>query len=290
MVSAVTTPSALGDSLDVVTASARIVREHEGVMPQLVDMVTLATGTGLDWREVSHAQLAATAVGATTVLDNAQQLSDTLFTITPQVIGLLTVITDQVKARISPLSWSKTGSLAQNAIQRRKDEDGLVILQSGTTFAGAGTTLTSGHCAAARSQISSSDTEPGNPPYRLVLHGFQIKDINDEITAGVGTYPVGEGLTARVFAEFFQGMIAGAQLYEAGNIVIDSNVDAPGGLFAREGIVLVQGRAARIAPVRDEGLGGGALKIYHYDEYAYGGRASFEWVKQILSDATAPTS
>ena len=41
--------------------------------------------------------------------------------------------------------------------------------------------------------------------------------------------------------------------------------------------------------VRDEALGGGATKIYHYDEYAYGERLN-TWGVELYSDATAPTS
>ena len=49
-----TTTSALADSLDDVRSSARIVREYEGVMPQLVDKVTLGEGVGLDWKEIKY--------------------------------------------------------------------------------------------------------------------------------------------------------------------------------------------------------------------------------------------
>ena len=280
----------LDDSLPVVVAAARQVREFEGVMPNLCDKVTLDEGTGQSWREVSMAQLTAQEVTETTRLDNPQQMSDTLFTITPTVVGIQTLVTDRVAARISPKAYAQVGSLAQNAIERKKDEDGLTVLDGATTeLGGSSTTLTSGHISAATYRISSNTTEPGNPPYRCVLHGFQIKDIADEITAGVGTYNLSEGPTARVFAEKFQGMIAGAQIYEDGNITITSNA-AKGGVFAQEAIVIVQGRAPRTATVRREDIGGGATVLYLYDEYAYGERSSGNWLFEIHSDATAPTS
>ena len=285
-----TITQSLDDSLPVVVAAARQVREFEGVMPNLCDKVTLDEGTGQSWREVSMAQLTAQEVTETTRLDNPQQMSDTLFTITPTVVGIQTLVTDRVAARISPKAYAQVGSLAQNAIERKKDEDGLTVLDGATTeLGGSSTTLTSGHISAATYRISSNTTEPGNPPYRCVLHGFQIKDISDEITAGIGTYPVGEGLTARVFAEKFQGMVSGAQIYEDGNITITSNA-AKGGVFAQEAIVIVQGRAPRTATVRREDIGGGATVLYLYDEYAYGERSSGNWLFEIHSDATAPTS
>ena len=285
-----TITQSLDNSLPVVVAAARQVREFEGVMPNLCDKVTLDEGTGQSWREVSMAQLTAQEVTETTRLDNPQQMSDTLFTITPTVVGIQTLVTDRVAARISPKAYAQVGSLAQNAIERKKDEDGLTVLDGATTeLGGSSTTLTSGHISAATYRISSNTTEPGNPPYRCVLHGFQIKDIADEITAGVGTYNLSEGPTARVFAEKFQGMIAGAQIYEDGNITVSSNA-AKGGVFAQEAIVIVQGRAPRTATVRREDIGGGATVLYLYDEYAYGERSSGNWLFEIHSDATSPTS
>jgi len=84
-------------------------------------------------------------------------------------------------------------------------------------------------------------------------------------------------------------MIAGAQIYPDGNITIDSDADGKGGVFAQEALVLVQGRAPRMVAERAEEIGGGATKIYHYDEYAYGERLD-TWGVEIYSDCTAPTS
>ena len=291
MASGNTTTASLADSLPSMRQEARTVREYEGVMPQLVDKKTLGEGMGLDWNEITYAQLVAQAVTESTELNNPQQISDTLLTITPTVVGIETLITDRVMKRISKNGLAKIGALAQQAIQRKKDEDGLVVLDGATTsLCGAGTTLTSGHITAAKNRISSNVTEPGNPPYRAVLHGYQIKDITDEIIAGVGTYNVSDGLTARVFAEGFSGMIGGAQVYEDGNITIDSAADAKGGVFAQEGIVLVQGRSPWILTKERPEIGGGAASVYHYDEYAYGERSSGNWLYEIYSDATAPSS
>lgn len=288
-----TTTGSLADSLDDVRSSARIVREHEGGIPQLVEKQTLGEGIGLSWQEITYAQLTAQAVTETTELDNPQQMADTLLTITPTVVGIETFLTDRVRARISKKGFAKMGSLAQNAIQRKKDEDGLTLLASGATTSepGAGVTLTSGYIASASYNISSNTTEPANKPICCVLHGFQLKDIFDELVAGVGTYVVNEGPTARVFSNKFDLPIAGCEVYEDGNITINSSTDdADGGVFAKEGIILVQGRAPRVVDVRNEKRGGGGFHVYHYDEYAYGERSSGNWVYRMRSDATAPTS
>lgn len=292
MASGDTTTGSLTDSLDSVRSAARIVREQEGGVQQLVRRETLGEGIGLSWMEVKMSKLTASRVSETTLLDNPQEIADSLTTITPTVTGIHTFITDRVAARINKKAYAQIGSLAQNAIERLKDEDGITVVASGATTASpaAGNVLTSGHIAAAKVLISSNATEPGKPPYRCILHGYQIKDIFDELVAGVGTYVVSEGMTARVFSTGFNLPIAGVEIYENGNIPIVTGDDATGGVFAQEGIILVQGRAPRVATVRKEDVGAGGTAVYHYDEYAYGLGNSTTWVKAITSDATSPSS
>lgn len=290
MASGNTTTTSLADSLPTLIMSARVVREQVGGMQALVERQTLGEGVGNTWNEVSMAKLTAQAITETTDLDNPQQISDTLFSITPTVVGIETLITDRVAARISKNAYAKVGGLAQSAIERKKDEDGITMLDGFSTGspASGSSTLTSGHIAAGVSRIQGNATEPGKPPFRCVLHPYQIKDIQDEIIAGVGTYPIESGLTAEVFARGFAGMVSQAQIYPNGNISITGN-EAKGGVFAQDALVIVQGRVPRAVPVRKENIGGGATAIYHYDEYAYGERLDI-WGFELYSDATAPTS
>jgi hypothetical protein len=286
-----TTTDALADSLPIVIAAARIIREYEGVMPQLCDLQELDPNTGLSWNEISLAQLTAQAVTETTKLNNPQQMSDAMFSITPSVTGIHTFTSDRVAARISKKAWAKTGALAMNAIVRKKDEDGLTALDGATTsLCGAGNTLASGHIRAGAVRITSNATEPANSPLRCVLHGFQLKDIEDELTAPLGTYEITEGETARVFKEGFRGTINNARVYEAGNITIDSADDAKGGVFARDALVLVQGIALRTETRREPDIGGGGTSMWVYDEYAYGERSAGNWLYEIYSDCSTPTA
>lgn len=287
-----TITTSLADSLPTVIASARVTREQEGVMAQLVDRETLEQGTGLSWNEITLAHLTAMAITETTDLsNNPQMLSDTLFSIKPTQIGIHTVITDEVARRISAKAYAKTGQLAEMAMVLKVDQDGLAVLDGATTsLAGAGTTLTSGHIGAAVRRITSNTTEPGPQPIRAVLQGYQIKDIEDEMKGGIGTYPIPEGETARVFREGFRGGINGAQVYEDGNIVIDGSDDAKGGVFSQQGIVLVQGFGLKTEIQRLPNIGGGANALYMYESYAYGERSAGNWLIEIYSDATAPTS
>src|SRR3990167_6860811 len=106
-----TTTGSLADSLDDVRSSARVTRDYEGVVSKLCDKQTLGEGIGLSWQELTYAQLTAQAITETTELDNPQQFSDSLLTITPTVTGIETFILDRVQARISKKGYAKIGSL-----------------------------------------------------------------------------------------------------------------------------------------------------------------------------------
>uniref|UniRef100_A0A6M3IPE5 Putative capsid protein n=1 Tax=viral metagenome TaxID=1070528 RepID=A0A6M3IPE5_9ZZZZ len=292
MASGYTTSTVLTDSLDDVRSSARITREQEGKMTQVVDRKFLGEGIGPNWNEVTYAQLTAMAVTESTDMDeNFQQLSDSLLTIIPTMVGISTFITDRLVKMMNKTAYAKTGKLAMNAIVRKMDQDGITVLDGATTsLCGAGTTLTSGHISAAVARISGNTTEPGAPPYFAVLHGYQIKDIADEITAGVGTYALPEGITARVWSDGFEGRCGGAMVIKDGNITIDASADAKGGVFAQEGIVLVMNRNIDAKEKYLPNIGGGGNAVYVYVDYAYGERSAGNFLYEIYSDATAPTS
>lgn len=292
MATGVTTTGSLADSLDVVVASARLTNEQEGGMSQLVTRESLDKGTGLDWKEVTYAKLTAAAVTETSENENYQQLSDTVLTITPTMVQIVTALTKRLEARMTNKGWRKLGVLAQQGMTRKMDTDGVAVLDAaGTTLAGTGVTLTSGHIAAAVSRIRGNVTEPAHGPIHAVIHPYQTYDLQAELLGALGTYPIADGETAKVYREGFKGKISGAYIFEDGNITPDSVPDAKGGVFPKEGIVLVQGTGPRSDTEWKPRLGGGTTLITLTNEYAYGERkSSIPWLFGIKSDATVPSS
>lgn len=295
MATGATTTTALADSLPVVIDSARSVREYEGTYSRTCEMHRLPAGTGLDWDEITIAQLTAQSVTENTTLDNPQQLSDTKLTITPTQVGIQVRWTNKAKHRLSKIVLAKTGALAQQAMDRKKDEDYITLLDGATNSQpGTGSALTSGVISAAVANITGNVTEGATGPICTVLHPFQLKDIQDEIVAGIGTYTIPAGMSEETFRRGFSGTLFGTNVYTDGNITIDSTPDAKGGVHAKMGVICVQGMApaAYIKPLPE--VGGGAEDMFLYDDYAFGERlaagstSAFVW--EIYSDATAPTS
>ena len=292
-----TTTDALADSLDTVVASARNTREQVGVMTKSVDLVTLQKNTGLTWKEITLAQLTAQNVTETTVFENPQQFSDTAFNITPTVSGVHTFITDRVGATISKKTLVRMGRLAQEAIERKKDIDGLTAIDAFTiSLGGTGSSLASGFIRAARSRITSNTTEPAPMSGQIfgVFHGFQIKDLEDEIlnpTTGALAAQLEQGPTANVFMNGTVGTIGGVIIREDGNLTITSaTTSAKGGVFHRQALVLVQGRSPWVRVREEPHIGGGGTSMWQYDESTYGERSAGNWGLEVQTDATVPTS
>jgi hypothetical protein len=273
-------------------ADARIVREHEGTWQRTTDKRDLKEGTGLNWQEISLAQLTASDITETTTNENAQQIADTLLQSEPTMTQILVKVTDRTYRKIADVVESKMGTLAGNAMMRKKNDDYLSLFSTfaATADPGAGNPLSFGHIAASVNRIKSNTTEPAISPVHAVLHGFQIKDIQDELLAGVGTYNVPEGITEETFRKGFAGTVAGANVWEDGNIAIITGDDAIGAVHAQEGVVAVSGMTIKTETRRDPSFGGGADEVFMTDEYSFVERSASNWAYGQTSDATAPTS
>ena len=287
-----TTTSSVSEALPVIIESARIVRLFVNVVTKLVDRHTLPQGSGLVWNEIALNNLTASNITETTILENPQQLSDNLFQIVPLQVGISTLITDRTRRRISANVAGLIGQLAGRAMERKKDIDGLTIIANATTALGGSTlTMQSGYVAAGVARIQGNSTEPLlQGPYYTVLHPFQVKAIQDEVVAGIGTYNVPQGLTEETFRQGYSGNLFGTEVYTDGNITIDSTTSAKGGVFGKLAIVLVQGYEPRAETQRRPDIGGGSDVMYMYDEYAYGERSAGNWLYSIYTDVTSPSS
>jgi hypothetical protein len=290
-----TTTGSLTDALPSIIADARIVKENAGTWQRTCDVRRQKANTGLNWQEFALSQIAAQDITETTNNRNFQQLAGTLFSVEPTMSQIILKITDRTFRKLSSIVIGKFGSLSGNAMIRKDDEDYLALFSTFATTAspGAGNPLSFGHIAAAKSNITSNTTEPSLAEVFSVLHGFQIKDIQDEVLAGVGTYTIPEGMTADVFRMGFSGTVAGSNVFEDGNITIDSNTDAPGATHSREGVVAIIGLDRKPETDRDLYFGGGADVISLVSEKAFAERKSGTtqvWAYLHLSDATAPTS
>lgn len=293
MAAGITTSGTLSDSKNAVVADARIVREYEGTWMRVCEKQNLADGTGDYWTRVTIDQMAAQDITETTENTNSQQYADTVFSMTPEMTQILIKITDRTYRRIASVVKSKMGTAAGNAMARKKNEDYLALYSTFSTAVqpGSGVSFSYGYVSAAKNRISSNTTEASTAKIHTILHGFQWKDVWDEVVQ-IGTYPVPSGMTAEMFARGPQpvGMIAGSTGYEDGNIAISSN-NARGATHSVEAVIALQGMGIKPETRRDPAYGGGADELFLTDEYSFAEfNSTAGWAFGHLSDATAPTS
>lgn len=288
---AITTFGSLGDSQELIIDSARITREFVGTYKRTCENQKLDDNTGASWEEITLGQLTAQGITETTQLDNPQEITDSIITSTPQMVGIEICVTDRAYRRLPKTVIAKMGPLAQNAINRKADEDYIAMFATATTtLAGTGQSLTGGHISAGKVRIRSNVTEGALGEIHCVHHGFPLKDIADEIRSGVGTYAIPAGMTEQVYRNGFDGMVDGVHIWEDGNIAINSTPDARGVIHAKEALLHIQGKSAWTEKRRRPDLGGGADEIFYYDEYSFLERSAGNWMFGLLNDATAPTS
>jgi hypothetical protein len=290
-----TLSTTLSGALPSIIADARIVREFDGVWQRTCDMKKLKKGTGLSWQEFTLQQIDAQDITETTRMENSQIYAGVLLSSTPQMTQIMIKVTDRTYEKVATVVTSKFGSLAGNAMKRKKDEDYLSLFSTFATTAspGTGNPLSFGHITAAVANARSNVTEGTEAEMYAVLHGFQVKDIQDEILQGVGTYTVPQGMTAETFRKGFTGTVAGANVFTDDNITITATPDAFGAVHAREGVVAIQGASIKTETRRDPSFGGGADEVFMTDDYSFVERTSAgtqTWCYLIRSDATAPTS
>lgn len=295
MASGFTTTSALADSLDDIRASARLVNESKGVIASTADKRVLGKGTGTTWQEVSYAHLVATAVTETTQNDNFQQISDALIGVTPTKVQITVLITDIVRNQMIREGVKLIGELAMNAVVRKREEDGVVVLDGATTTLGTtATTLASSSLTGCRSRAvgNTSEAAPVDAVFYFIGHPYHIKDLADEITAGVGTYPVPSGLSAEVFRNGLKGEIGGILIKESMHITPNSTPDAIGGVYpgGKGGaLLLIEDAEIKTELERLPRTGGGSDAITVTAMYGYGERSPGNWLYRTIGDATDPS-
>jgi len=277
--------------LNAMVASARRRTQFPtNVMPRVVDNERLEEGTGTSWREFLAENLTAQNYGEADTIDNPQLLSGSILSVTPQLVAIQTFIGRRVQGRLSPKAFATFGALGQEAIERKKNTDGHAVFATATTTLGASaTTLSYTNVDSAIQRIRSDATEPGQEPIAVVLHGYGIHDIRSEIIGGVGTYAIPEGMTAETFRSGFSGLLNGGNVFLDGLIAVDGTPDAIGGVFAKRGILLVQGFSPWKESREEPQKGYGGMNVWLKDEYLYAERSPGNWLFGIQHDATAPT-
>ena len=283
---AVTTSSSIGHVVDTVIAEARRTQMHRTVMEPLVRTYRVSKGAGDRLEIPKFGTVTAGALVEGTDMTNPQTLTTTKLTITPAEVGAQIVVTDRALRTAREDMSRAAGRVLGDAIAQKLDKDLLGLLDGfSTSLGGAGTNITMGHLRAAVSRLHGA-AQPAPKPHFAVLHPYQAHDLAADISP-TGTYPVPSGISQTVLENHWVTRAFGVDVFQAGNLTVDANDDAKGGLFSKEAIVLVVFKDWAVERERDASLRAWELNVvadYGFGEY------EDSWGVELLFDAATPRS
>lgn len=285
----------LDKGLDYTIDAARRVREHMGVVSRLCDRKKLKRGKGFSYNEPRLGQLEARDLPEHGFINDPQtHYIEEVISIRPRGVGIQTIITDTLKWHLNPMVFAQMGKQAQEAVTRKKDIDGLMAFNAATLTENNAGAFNYHELRNFRYTMTASD-DPAKGQVRVIMHGFQMKSIEDDLIDNVRqerqSYgEVSKGVTADVLRN---GMtlrnVSGVRIFEDNNIRIrSSRAKAP--VFVKEGMLLVEDMIMSKATDRLEDYGEGATRLHLRDRYKYGSRRPTLWIGYIESDATTPVN
>jgi hypothetical protein len=249
MATGVTGTAVIDNSFRPMLDASKFIIEHVPQMDKLVRKETIPAGQGgayrqPTWNTLDDAQDLQEGVDVT----QAQQLADTIESYTPTEVGHLVSVTDRVKKTVGPKVIAAAGKLMGEAMARRIDKDGLTMLDGFSLPIGsASTALTWEHIGAARTAIFGGgggaaalfEPAPRDAPVYGVFHPHQTWILAKDF-APAGSVELSSGKSVDIQASGkIPSRVAGVEMYEDGNLTIDSSDDAKGGVYSKEALLLV---------------------------------------------------
>ena len=229
----------------------------------------------------------------------AQQITDTLMTLTPAEFGAQVVLTDMMLLTVKDEFFRVAGRILADSFDRQREQtlcddfDNYSNDQGTTT----GVTLNLGNIMAGHAAIKYGQPaaaagrggEPGPDPITMVATPAQIHDAKKTMAGGIGAAAnsqITPDLSQTPFSETF--MVAGVSVKSSININKDSLDDAKLAIFSREAQILVElGDSPDVERERDASLRGWELNFV--GRWARG-EYNDSWGVEGLYDSTNPTS
>ena len=295
---AINTTGVLGDTIPTIIEEARFTEQFKEVISSLAWRINKDLHSGTTVNIPYFGTVTANALSEGIDMVNPQAMADTNVQFTPSEVGAQIVITDKLVRDNQEDVIRAAGRILGDAMVSKREQDLAGQFDDGTnTMGSAGAAATLGIFAAAWADLSGVGLASGGPapkPYVAVHHPFVLLDLVDVFTPTIagGTTPLGaagSGIAEETLRNYTVGRIFGMNVYESGNISIDSSDDAKGAVFAAGtggGLVLVTAKEWDVSPERDESMRATELNVV--GEYAVGEYLA-SWIVTLYADASDPS-
>ncbi len=278
-------------------------QERVGVVRKTIEVETLPENEGPSFYLPKYGQVTTFALTDGVDMAQAQQITDTLMTLTPAEFGAQVVLTDMMMMTVRDSFMDVATKILRDSYDRQQDQTLCDDMDNySISPGGAGTSLTLGYMMAAVAAISdagrAADGTAGRggeiapPPYYAVLSPPQIHSLNKTLVGGIGAAGSSQFTPDSSLALGFGGSYTipgiGVTVVSDTNFLKDSSDDIKGGVYSKQAQILVElGSAPSVADQRDESLR--ATELNYVGRWARG-EYNDNWGREMYFDSARPTS
>ena len=243
---AATTTTTLDDLFVNIVAQARFTAEEQSLMRNLVTMYNIDGMAGKTIQVPKYPAIS--AVGLTEGSDmSSTAVSTSSVSITVGEVGAQVLLTDMAAMGAGDPA-SELGTVLGNAIATKMDQD-LIALFDGFSGSLGGTTveLTAAYLFQAAATLRANKVTG-----RIVgvFHPYQTYALKSNLTNTFAN-PNGGDLQNEAMRNGYVGTIAGIDIFESANVVIDGSGDSKGAIFSSQALALAMKRDFTIETERD---------------------------------------
>ena len=251
-----TTSSTLSELFENITQEAIFTFQETSVMRPLVTLYPIV-GSGKTVEVPVYPAITASAVNEATDLTNTA-VNPTSQTITASEVGVMTTLTDLARDSASRNVGADIGKLFGEAIAKKVDTDLALLLDSFTTNSldnGGGVELTADKLFQAQAILRSLNVPA---PYYGVFSPKAVFNLKKTLTqAGYNTASAAiSEIGNEALINGYVGRVAGIDIFENANIVINGNDDSAGGVFHPIALGLALKEDFKVETQRDASLRG----------------------------------
>ena len=275
-------------------------QERPGVIASSVRRERLPENKGASVNIPKYGTVTTYALTEGVDMAQAQQITDTLMTITPAEFGAQVILTDLMMMTVKDEFFRVAGRILGDSFDRQREQTFADDFDSFSISIGAdGTVLNVGHVMAAHAGIKYGTAladgtagrggEPGPDPITSVLGYPQIHGLKKAMAGGIGAAgatQVVSNLDRGAWSESFN--LAGTTVKGSVNLNKAADDTIKGGTFSKEATILVElGAGPGVEKERDASLRGWELNFV--GRWARG-EYNDAWGREMLGESVQPSS
>ena len=296
----VTGTSQLDQTVNAVRAKAIFTMQDYGVFPGAVDRVE-GPGGNRSFTEPKIAPITAYDLTEAVDMDQAQQLSDTLMTVSPTEVGAQVIYSKLAQMTRSENMVNIISRAITDALKKKQDTDGTTQMDNfATALGGTGKTLTRGYLSAGIALVRGNTTEISKEALYATFHPFTMNDLVDQLSDGMainndatvavwgapgaaGTVVGQQRTEMEMIRKYAVGSLHGVPLLTDSNFAIVSSL-SKGGIFTKRAVVYAELWGVDVEPEKDGSLRGTEMNGTMC--YAYGERTDTHGVELNMGCAS----